>query len=190
MSLKSLADKIWITRKCRINLSERLKKNNLFSQSLMIWYSFLLIALTIFDKNGSFFKDSYSLTLILSIGILVLSIFVMSMNYSERAIKAQILYTQLDCLFNQVESAVQRDEKKLYEQYTNLIALAENHNDYDYLKTQYDLKDMDKTKYPNPPALKRIDYINFFCHQFFSIFGWILSATLPLLIFLWTWTKS
>lgn len=186
MSLQSLGDKIWITRKCRINLSERLKKNNLLSQSLIIWYSFLLIALTIFDKNSSYFKDSYSLTLILSIGILVLSIFIMSMNYSERAIKAQILYVQLDCLCNQVENAVQCDEKKLYEQYTNLIALTENHSDYDYLKTQYDLKDMDKIKYPNPPVLKIVDYINFYFQKFFSIFGWIFSAVLPLLIFLWT----
>lgn len=183
MSLKSLGDKIWITRKCRINLAERLQKNNLFSQLLIIWYSFLLIALTIFDKSSSIFKDSYSLTLILSIGILILSIFIMSMNYSERAIKAQILYAQLDCLFNQVENAAQKDEKTLYNQYTNLISLTENHNHNDYLKTQYDLRGMDKIKHPNPPALEKIDYVNFYCRQFFFIFAWIFSGVLPLLIF-------
>lgn len=144
MSLKSLADKIWITRKCRINLSERLKKNNLFSQSLIIWYSFLLIALTIIDKSYPIVEDSYPLTLILSIAILILSIFVMAMNFSERAIKAQILYTQLDCLYQVVENSAEDKEEALYKQYIDLIALTENHNDHDYLKTQYDLKDMDK----------------------------------------------
>ena len=190
MSLKSLADKIWITRKCRINLSERLKNNNLFSQLLIIWYSFLLIALTIIDKSYPLVKDSYPLTLILSIAILVLSIFVMAMNFSERATKAQILYTQLDFLYQAVENSTEDKEGALCKQYTDLIALTENHSSYDILKTQYDLKDKDKTKYPNPPALKTIDYINFFSRKIFFIFGWIFSATLPLLIFLWTWAKS
>lgn len=180
-----LADKIWITRKCRINLSERLQRNNLFSQSLIIWYSFLLIALIIIDRSYPIVKDSYHLTLILSIAILILSIFVMAMNFSERAIKAQILYTQLDCLYQVAKNASKNKEEVLYKQYTDLIALTENHNTYDYLKTQYDLKGIDKIKYPNPPVFKKIDYIKYYYHKFLFIFICIFSFFLPFLILLW-----
>lgn len=186
MSLKSLSDKIWITRKCRINLSERLKSNNLFYQSLIIWYSFLLITLTIFDKSVPVVEDSYSLTLILSIGILILSVFVMSMNYSERAIKAQILYTQLDCLYNQVKNAAQSQEEILYKQYTDLINLTENHSDkYDFLKVKYDLRNEDKQENPNPPALKCFEYIIYWFQKTYlvCIKGFLLFC--PFLLIFW-----
>jgi len=181
----SLESKIWITRKCRINLSERLKKNNLFTQSLIVWYSFLLLALTIFDKSNSIFQDSYSLTLILSIGILVLSIFIMAMNYSERAIKAQILYTQLDYLYSQVKSSTQ-SQQDLYKQYTDLINLTENHSETnDYLKVKYDLRNDDKGLYPEPPALQWFEYIIYWLRKIYLFFFIVFLLFLPLLLIFW-----
>lgn len=98
-------------------------------------------------------EDNYNFTLILSIGILILSIFIMAMNYSERALKAQILYTQLDYLYAQVKGATNATYECLYKQYTDLINLTENHSEtYDYLTVKYELKNVDKIKYPNPPA--------------------------------------
>ena len=48
----AFSDKVWTTRKSRINTSERFKKNDLISQILIAYYSFFIIAITIVDiKN-------------------------------------------------------------------------------------------------------------------------------------------
>lgn len=179
----SLANKIYLTRKCRINLSERLKRYNLFFQLLIIWYSFLLIVITIFFKNELIFQD---LILTLSIGVLVFSSLIAGMNYPERAIKAQILYTQLDFLYSQVDKATEDQKESLYKQYTDLIALTENHSEQlDFLKVKYSLRNEDKDKYPNPPALKWYEYIIYWLEKVFFLSLVIFSFALPFLILLW-----
>ena len=171
----SLANKIWLTRKCRIKCSERLKRNNYISQSLITWYSFLLIAFTIYQDSLSSHYDS--IILILSIALLVISVYVMAMNYSARSIKMQILYTQLDNLYKQVEKEQdQVNLDKFYKQYTDLIALTENHSEYDYLKVRLELNKVDKAKYPEPKELECSDWV-------LLALKWFFYSVVPLLLF-------
>jgi len=170
----SLENKIWITRKTRIKCAERLKTNNLFSQSLLAWYAFLLIVTTVFDKLDK------NTSLIYSIAILVLSIFILSMNFSERAAKMQILYTQLDALSNKIST---NSTKSDYQEYSNLIALTENHSEFDYQKVQFELRKMDKKKYPTPVKPSSFDYFVLGFKYLTSYGIKIFAVLLPVLFF-------
>lgn len=137
----AFSDKVWITRKSRINASERFKKNDLISQILIAYYSFFIIVITIVDiKNDNL--NFEILTLILSILILIVSIFIFAMNYKERASVLQTSYVLMSKLYEKIKEKENKKDKydELRNQYDMIVSLTENHSSSDYLEVMYEVK--------------------------------------------------
>ncbi|WP_164758861.1 SLATT domain-containing protein [Aliarcobacter butzleri] len=137
----AFSDKVWITRKSRINASERFKRNDLISQILIAYYSFFIIVITIVDiKNDNL--NFEILTLILSILILIVSIFIFAMNYKERASVLQTSYVLMSKLYEEIKEKENKKDNydELRNQYDMIVSLTENHSSSDYLEVMYEVK--------------------------------------------------
>lgn len=145
------SNNIWITRKSRINTSERLKSNDSVSQFLIIYYSFFLIVITILDSNKLLNKDYNEVILILSILILVVSVYVLSKNFKERSLRLQSSYNKMNRIYREVlkKENLGEDISSLEKEYDDLIELTENHSNCDYLQVLYDVKE--QKEYDNEP---------------------------------------
>lgn len=141
----AFSDNVWKTRKSRINTSERFKKNDLISQILIAYYSFFIIAITIVDMKIE--KLNFEiLTLILSILIVIVSIFIFAMNYKERALILQTSYILMSKLYDDIlEKEIKKEDySDLKNQYNMIISLTENHSDDDYLQVMYEVRNQKK----------------------------------------------
>lgn len=150
--VEKVARKIWITRLCRIEASKRLDSNDSFTQALLVYYSAILTALSIWvffiEKTSQQSDSKVSLILLIaSIALTIYSTFIVSKAYKERAIKMKYNYIALDSLSKQINKleadfkeatininqiingAAEVDTKYLF-----LLQEAENHTSYDYLK--------------------------------------------------------
>ena len=72
--MKKLSDRIWETRKIRIYSEKRLLFEGTFSEILIAWYSFLLVATTIISLVHKI-QNIEIFTLIGSIAVLTTSLF-------------------------------------------------------------------------------------------------------------------
>ncbi|WP_242860440.1 SLATT domain-containing protein [Desulfosporosinus sp. I2] len=102
--IDSLLRKIWITRKCRIVASERLEKAELYAQFIFIYYSVILVCLSIWNLFPEHSNSALSLiSVIASIGLLSVSLFITSRNYRNRAIALKSCYIKLDQLYTKLQ---------------------------------------------------------------------------------------
>lgn len=150
--VEKIARKIWITRLCRIEASKRLESNDSFTQTLLVYYSAILTALSIWvffiEKTNQISDSKVSLILLIaSIALTIYSTFIVSKAYKERAIKMKYNYIALDSLYKQIkklEANYKADTINLNQlidevdkvdgKYVILLQEAENHNDCDYIK--------------------------------------------------------
>jgi len=150
----NLKDKLWKTRKSRINASDRLKFNDLVSQMLLAYYSFFIITVTILGIKDD--TSNYEiLTLILSILILVVSVFIFAMNYKERSLKLQNTYIKIEKLLRKLSN--EKDESKISKietEYDEILECSENHNSCDYLQILFEVRNDKKNADVNPPFTK------------------------------------
>lgn len=135
---KSLYDKIWETRKARINAEQRLLRYQNLSDWLVPWISANLIIINLLP-NASSNKYISIFNIYLSIIILIASIIINSKQFAVRAFNMKAHYIKLDSLLYKIKS----DEKNisLYEEeYNSLLNQIENHARIDYLKLAIELK--------------------------------------------------
>lgn len=176
-------EKVWKTKKSRINTSERFKQNDFISQILITYYSLFIIIVTIIDiKDDNIELGTF--TLILSITLLIVSVFILSINFKERSLKLQNCYIRLDKVEKEMEKKEDNEEdiSQLKSEYYTILDLTENHSDYDNLKVEFSVRneneqnkdDPNKKQYDNKPftwdkwlllgfyILKRFFFISFF----------------------------
>ncbi len=174
-------DKVWKTKKSRINTSERLKQNDFISQLFITYYSLFIIIISIIDisKTESNFG---TLTLILSILILVVSVFVFSMNFKERSLKLQNSYIKMDRLWIEMKSKESKGEdiSDLKIEYSNLLECSENHSECDYLKVLYSVRNNNNSNNEPFTKMKMLEY----CWCKFKRFFFISILFLIPIIFL------
>ena len=147
----AFSNNIWITRKSRINASERLNKNDFWSQVLIAYYSICLITLTIVDiKDDNFNMET--LSLILSILILTISIFIVSMNFKERSLILKTSYVKMAKLYRDVlkKEKDNANYEDLENQYNTIVELTENHSPYDYMELLNSIKNNQDYETVNP----------------------------------------
>ncbi len=133
----SLEDRIWKTRKARINMSERLKHYDFYSQILIIYYSLLLIIVTIVDINNKNIDVSIP-TLIFSIIILVMSVFVYAMSFGKRSVEIQKTYTTMQRILSKIKRL--SNTSRVEDEYYDLLESSENHNTCDFLKVLHEVR--------------------------------------------------
>jgi SMODS and SLOG-associating 2TM effector domain family 5 len=142
--IDNLARKIWMTRKCRILASERLEKIDFLSQCLFMYYSVLVVGLSIWTLFPEHTSTNLSFVSVLSsIGLLCASLFVTSRNFKGRSIALKACYTKLDQLHTRllildISFTNQEDVKQKFLEiestYNELLNGVENHSEYDYFK--------------------------------------------------------
>jgi hypothetical protein len=144
--ISSLSGKIWITRKCRINTSERLIFADKVSQFFVNYYTLVVLSIsiwTLFSENDS--NNLSFITVIASLFLFGLTIGINSLDYKERIRQLKNCYIELDGLINGLDiliteiqvkdrEEIKREYEKIRDTYTELLKGVENHNSYDYLK--------------------------------------------------------
>lgn len=135
---QQLDDKLWITRKSRINASERLLKTANFINFINVYYSIFLILLSLIsispfaDKSGllSYVSLAGSITLTISI------IYASSLGYKRRSTALKQNYIALQGLMDRLKFTNDTDKEGIQviqQEYNDLLNNVENHKNIDYL---------------------------------------------------------
>lgn len=161
--INRLSDKIWITRKCRINSSERLILTNRIAQFLINYFTLVVLSISIWTLYNNDESSQLSfITVIASLFLFAGTIGVNSLNYKERIVSLKSCYIKLDELigdleilkneFPQLHRDIVRERFEIIRSsYQKILEEVENHNSYDYLKFQVSQKDI----------RRKLDYVKY-----------------------------
>lgn len=142
-----LNDRVWMTKKTRIEAEARLKLNNIISDILINYYTFFILAVSIlslvFDTDKA--DELTIMTIILSIGLFGLTLFLSSIGFKQKALQFKESYLKLDDLEIDIKNLLRQiyfkeetqiiDEfHKLEKKYLNILSLTDNHSNIDYQK--------------------------------------------------------
>ncbi|PGE15001.1 hypothetical protein COM64_23090 [Bacillus toyonensis] len=150
--IKNLMDnRVWVTKKARMEAEARMNQNHLFTQLLINYYTFIVLAFSIGTLVSQDTKMSL-LTVNASVGLFGLSIFIGAMGYREKALQYKESYLSLNELeFNlkyllrnekQEKDTIIEELKGYEKKYTEVLTKSENHKDIDYIKVliKHDMK--------------------------------------------------
>lgn len=138
-------NRIWITKKSRIESEKRLNKNHMFSQFLINYYTVVILGLSIWGLviiEKSLSSKVSLLTVIASVCLFGISLFVSSFNYREKALQFKNSYLSLNELETNLDyliesdmdiNQIQMEFKELKKQYNAILEKTENHETIDYL---------------------------------------------------------
>ena len=182
-----LSDKIWVTKKARIYAERRLRRKAFFSEMLMVFYSALLVILSIWNLT----HPNKGLDMLLVSGaivVLVTTVFLSSQRFAERALSMRSCYIRLDGLYSKVKRAEEEKDFKIlthYEsEYSGILDNVENHTEYDYLCLRYSLRNNQETTLPK---FRIVDYVVFFMHKGLRFLFIVLCVILPIAVpILWS----
>jgi len=179
-----LSDKIWVTRKIRINTEKRLLKNAFLSQFLMIVYSSFLVFLAIWNLVHP--NNDVNLLLVCgSIALLIVSIYLKSQKFIERSLSIRHCYVQLDKIYSAVKRAEESQDIKTLETYetiySDILLSVENHTDYDYLCMRHSIRNDEDTTLPK---YTKLDFCHYILEKAYRLFVFVLYFCLPLIILL------
>lgn len=173
--MSNLSDKIWFTRKARIQASERLLMNNLHAQFALILYSLVNVALSIFmlKVDNPVGQNSDIALTVISVCILVLSLFISNIDFKGRAEKLKENYLELHKLYEKSLDN-KEDEKKLNEDYISLLSSSENHKTIDDKFFRISNSNSLTSRKPN-----LMEWIEVICYVFFRKLLLILIYSAP-----------
>ena len=126
-----LHDKIWITRRARIQTEKRLLSNAFHSQLLLLWYSFFAVAVAIYFLTNSSNQSQNVIWVVFSILVLLMAGYIQGFSYKKRAAEVKLCYENLDKLYMKAENQ-QTAEKSLYDEYKAILDSCENHTVSDF----------------------------------------------------------
>jgi hypothetical protein len=127
-------DKIWFTYKARIRAHDRLSRNDLYSQILLVWYALAstILAIVAVRYPEIFGKNTDIISAVLSTALLVLSMLVTGRDYRGRSLEMRKNYLALQSLHRKLSTAPPLisiiDAEKEYEK---LLDSVENHAQID-----------------------------------------------------------
>lgn len=181
----SLSDKIWITRKARINTEKRLNSYNVFSNLAIIYFSAMLSAKSIWllvHPN----EDQNLFIAISSFTILLATVVISSQRFTERAINIKHCYIELEGLYleslnaEKMEDTQGRNEiKRISTEYQKILNNVENHSPYDYLVLRFEQRNNPKS---NLPKMSCFDYLELCSKKLFFILIVFLVVGFPFLL--------
>ena len=185
-----LSDKIWVTRKVRINTEKRLLKNAFLSHVLMIVYSSILVFSAIWNLIHP--NNDVNLMLVCgSIAVLIVSIYLSSQKFIERSLSIRNCYVQLDKIYSAVKRAEKSQDIKMIEnyetKYSDILLSVENHTDYDYLCMRHSIRNEEDTTLPK---YTKLDFFHYILEKAYRLLVVVLYFCLPLMIlFIWNILK-
>ncbi|MGG1940880.1 SLATT domain-containing protein [Paenibacillus polymyxa] len=194
--IERLNNRIWITKKSRMESETRLKRNNTLANILVAYYTFFVLGFSIWALILDASKKSTIIVnvaaVIASVGLFGLSLLIANFNFSDRANQFKQSYLSLDELEHRVThflrslptnqtQITQSHYDELYEMeksYNNILSKTDNHATIDFLKIK-----MDKQELSTGKKIKYYWYkvsINVFISALYSI---------PLIIVIWAVLK-
>lgn len=157
---KSLKEKlernIWITRKCRINASDRLLFSAKFVEFLNVYYSIFVISLSLLSLIKH--NDQFSFaSIVLSIALTISIIYANTTGLRDRSTALKQNYIDLEVLLDQL-FYINADETEkvlaINRKYAELLKLSENHLVVDLYKL--------KSTSPDPDLkMNRIEWVKY-----------------------------
>lgn len=177
---QKLSNRIWITRKCRINAAERLEVYNFLIKFFQIYYSTISFIMTI--ANFYFASKHLSndfLTLLLPIyssATLFFSLFFSSQNFKERANCFKKNYHQLDRLNRELDYKLNvkqiscEDIENIEDRYLASLENSANHAFVDLIKYKWSEEYI--TYFKNLPRLKWVKdviYANYLFYRWYIL---------------------
>ena len=130
---RSLSDKIWITRKARINAEERLKHWDAMVKLALVMYALASVSIGI----GSIVLDidprAQWVGIALAIVLLPISTLMSAQRFAERSTLMRICYTQLSRLCHRARETNGENFGEIEDAYCMILSLSENHRRIDYL---------------------------------------------------------
>lgn len=187
--MKKLSEKIWETRKARINYEKRLLLYSRVSEFAIPWYSLLVIIISIipigFEK---IIIDSVAICG--SLTVLIISVIASSQDFKLQANSVKNQYITLDLLTSEsarLEEASDHDGLlQCNQKYLDNLRNTSNHSYYDFLKVKIECyhrkKILSESQIANPTWIEWCRYIIHSIGVF--IFLGFLFIGLPLVIYL------
>lgn len=180
----SLKRKIYITRKSRINLSERLLKKNKCWNYVNFIYSLCLIGLSILGLKKNIGTVDYNLLIIfLSVSVAMISLYSNTQNYNERALTLKFHYIKLQSMYIELSHLNFNTDfqriKEIENEYLEELKLNENHTPRDtYFAIKGDPQEIE--------LLKRNSWIKRFYYQvfFYDDYIWLIFLISPIFLIL------
>lgn len=173
--LSSLKNNIWITRKARINASERLLRLERFIQFINIYYSCFICILSVYGltiTNNKIGVISTILSIILTISIVYLN----SQNFGQRSQQLKVNYISLQKLIFKLDRLDENTTNNLTEyrnEYSDLLASCENHSVCDYYRIRLSTEEL------NWKSTIRITY---YACKIFKYFWEFVAVLIPILL--------
>ncbi|NRS15860.1 SLATT domain-containing protein [Brevibacillus sp. HB1.4B] len=138
-----LLDNIWITRKCRIQTSERLESTDFWAQVLINYYTLIVLVASIWTISPENSTPFISFVLVIaSLFLFASTLFVSSRDFKSRAKDLKNCYLKMEGLYRELQ-IIQEDPntkeinlaqfKDISNKYDDLLSNVENHSKYDYL---------------------------------------------------------
>jgi hypothetical protein len=129
------SDKVWWTRKARIQAEKRLLSNAFQSQVLLLWYSFSSVASAVYYLKAVGATNTSEISgiawVVFSVLVLCISGFINGLSFKERAGLIKECYETLNGLY-QKSKTENLDVSKLVGEYDQILGVCENHSDRDY----------------------------------------------------------
>lgn len=155
-----MEDKVWWTRKARIQSENRMLANHRIANFILLWYSLCSVSVSIWIlKFSSSNPHTDVLFTIFSVFILSVSLFSANARYAERANAFKENYVALQILYENIKGETPSTND--IDEYKRLLSISENHGTSDDAKALinevWSSEDPDKlTRSP-----KSIHYIRF-----------------------------
>ena len=127
--MSDLINNIWFTRKARIQASERLSMNGLHAQLILIIYSLVNVGFSVAAlKYNNFLNGESDIALIImSVSILVLSMYITNIDFKGKSSQFKDNYLKLQSLYEKAKST----EVEPTEEYIQLLSECDNHKSID-----------------------------------------------------------
>lgn len=163
-------NKVWVTKKIRMESEARMNNNNVFSLIVVNFYTLIVLALSILGlviSNQDLVDKITVLTLISSVALFGISLFVSLFGYKEKAIAYKQCYLDLTKIESQCQDLLLEDidnSKRFYKfneikkEYNHILEKTDNHSYIDrlvYLKTNKKLNTLE-----DQISYKKYNYTN------------------------------
>lgn len=151
---KFIHDRVWETKKTRMNSEERYLRYNFFSEVILNEYSVCMLALSVITLSKADARFDL-LNLVLSILLLGVTLIVTCLRFKETANEYKNSYTQLILIEDQLENLLLKIKEQYLEEdpydsflniknnYQTILSNTPNHKYIDYLRMK---KNSDENK--------------------------------------------
>ncbi|WP_394679994.1 SLATT domain-containing protein [uncultured Exiguobacterium sp.] len=150
--------RVWVTKKIRMESEARMNKNNIFSLFMVNFYTLIVLSLSIIALviNDSVIVNKITvLTLISSVALFGVSLFVSLYGFKEKALSYKQCYLDLTKIENDFQSLLLKNQEyevkesnfnDLKKDYANILEKTDNHSRIDrliYLKNNDKLETLE-----------------------------------------------